>query len=145
MKKIINLVIIILCSLVFTSCSNNLTKTTYEKPYNFNLKVTDGENEWVFTYDERRYYIEYDYITPGKKYYPIKYQLLDGIHNDVWLDLDDTFWILTKTYYTALDGTKLDIMDGSTSKRGSYMIIFTPAANSIWKWKTVFELIVTIK
>ena len=83
MKKIINLVIIILCSLVFTSCSNNLTKTTYEKPYNFNLKVTDGENEWIFTYDERRYYIEYDYITPGKKYYPIKYQLLDGIHNDV--------------------------------------------------------------
>lgn len=45
MKKIINLMIVILCSLVFTSCSSNLTKTTYEKPYNFNLKVTDGENE----------------------------------------------------------------------------------------------------
>ena len=71
MKKIINLVIIILCSLVFTSCSSNLTKTTYEKPYNFNLKVTDGENEWIFTYDERIHYIEYDYVTPCKKYYPI--------------------------------------------------------------------------
>ena len=106
MKKIINLVIIILCSLVFTSCSSNLTKTTYEKPYNFNLKVTDGENEWIFTYDEKIHYIEYDdekihyieydYVTPCKKYYPIKYQLLDGIHNDVWLDLDGIFWVSMK-------------------------------------------------
>lgn len=145
MKKIINLMIIILCSLEFTSCSSNLTKTTYEKPYNFNLKVTDGENEWIFTYDERRYYIEYDYVTPGKKYYPIKYQLLDGIHNDIWLDLDGIFWVSMKKKYTDLDGNVIRNYDGEVSKRGSYVISFIPDTNSVWNFNQVSMLYITIK